>query len=80
MLSKLGLLDVETIRSVIDAHIVVRQYGGHLVMRGGTRGSKERDQDRLILMPKEKNELVISLNEGTAAGIEKAIKKLAQYT
>jgi hypothetical protein len=39
LLSKLGLLDLETLRSVLDAYVIARQYAGHLVMRGGSRGS-----------------------------------------
>jgi hypothetical protein len=70
MLSKLGHLNEDTIRLVIDAYLIVEQYGGHLILRGGKRGSKEHGQDRLIALPKEKAALVVSLNEVTAVEIE----------
>jgi hypothetical protein len=79
LLSKLGYLNADTIRFVIDAYLVIEQYGGHLILRGGKRGNREHGQDRLIALPKEKAALVVSLNEVAAAEIEKAIKALNTY-
>jgi hypothetical protein len=79
LLSKLGFLDVETIRSVIDAHIVVRQYADTLTLLGGQRGSTERGQENIIAMSNERVEHVIAVNESTAEQIDKAIQLLKRH-
>lgn len=79
LLSELGHLNADTIHLVVDAYLIVEQYGGHLILSGGKRGSKEHGQDRLIALPKEKAALVASLNEATATELDKAIKALNTY-
>jgi hypothetical protein len=77
MLDKLGLLDQETIQSVVAAHMVMEQYcerlqmlGGHLVenVTAGTR--------RLIALPGNKAKHVAAANTGISDAIQKAITKL----
>jgi hypothetical protein len=79
VVSKLGVLDIETIQCVIDAYILVRQYGTRMVIRGGTRGSKERGLDNMIEMPRERAKYIIAASEGVAGEIEKTIKLLERY-
>jgi hypothetical protein len=77
MIDKLGLLDPETIQSVIAAHMVVEQYCERLQMLGGrlvenvTSGTR-----RLVALPADKAKRVIAANTGLSDAIQKAIAKL----
>jgi hypothetical protein len=77
MIDKLGLLDPETIQSVIDAHMVVEQYCERLQMLGGrlvenvTSGTR-----RLVALPADKAKRVTAANAGLSDAIQEAIAKL----
>jgi hypothetical protein len=77
-ISKLGLLDPETTRALIAAHIVIEQYVGHLIMRGCVAQPISTSR-RYISVANSKAKLVIALNEETAKVIQKALDRLASY-
>jgi hypothetical protein len=78
MLPRLGLLDADTIRAVIDAHLVIEQYVGHLTMQGGII-SEQSPTRRLIALKKETIDRIILINGGTADTIQLALNSLAKY-
>jgi hypothetical protein len=82
MTSKIGLLDPETIRDVIDAYIVVEQYGEQLLRAvGGSLIEQVGEYRRGIVLANGVGEvnILIAVNEGTSDAIQTALKKLDAY-
>ncbi len=79
MLPKMGLLDVDTIRAVIDANILVEQYCEKLIMMGGQLQQQMPSHRRLVLMSPDKAPNVAAMNESIAGEIQKVIIKLDAY-
>jgi hypothetical protein len=75
IIEKLGLLDPETIQSVIAAHMVVEQYCERLLMVGG-RLVENLTHRRLVEVPADKAKHVIAGNTSIADAIQKATAKL----
>jgi len=76
---KLGLLDEETIVAVLDAYVVMEQYCGQLIIRGGKLVDGLPENRRLVSVDPT---LFKELRVGTLAVndvIEKAIKRLDSY-
>ena len=77
MINKLGLLDPETIQSVIAAHMVVEQYCERLQMLGGRLVENVASGTRrLVALPIDKTKHVIAANTGLSDAIQEAIAKL----
>lgn len=80
LLPKLGLLDVETIREVIDANIVIEQYCEQLTMRGGVLGGPtQMGARRLIAMKADTTEMVAKMNDVMAKRIKGVLERLDAY-
>jgi hypothetical protein len=80
MLSKIGLLDTDTIQQVIDSHIVIEQYCEQLVMREGQLSSEKYTPGRrLIGMKADKVPEIIAINESIAKRLREAIQSLDRY-
>jgi hypothetical protein len=78
MAPKFGLLDQETIQSVIAAYIVVAQYCERLLLLGGhLREDLIADTGRrLVALPADKARLLIAINTSILRVIQDAIAKL----
>src|SRR6266511_265386 len=76
LLSKLGLLDPETIRSVIDAHLAIEQHKDELLQWGGRLRDDLPSHGRVVDIPSEYFGLVVVTNEHLFGKIQTAIEKL----
>lgn len=78
MLPKVGLLDPETIQSVIAAYVVVEQYFEKLLLLGGRLNERLTSQSgrRLVVLSADHAPQVIAMNTAISEVIEKAIAKL----
>jgi hypothetical protein len=75
-LQKIGLLDVETIKSVMAAYSVIDQYCETLLRLGGRFDKQMPEHRRIIIMPKESAKKVADANRQTSNYLEEAIKRL----
>jgi hypothetical protein len=75
MVNKLGLLEQETIQSVVAAHMVVEQYYERLMMVGG-RPVEDLTHRRLVGVPADKAKHVSTANVALSGVIQEAIAKL----
>jgi hypothetical protein len=76
LLSKLGLLDVDTIREVIGIYVSIDQYCEALIMRGGTIATSIRPDRRLIAMPVGRAAFVVRTNRQLVGMIESVVGRL----
>jgi hypothetical protein len=79
MVSKLGLLDQETIERVIDAYAALDGYYERLVLAGGRLEKKlipPNSNSRLLAFPADKARAVTTMNDGLLDVIQKAIDRL----
>ena len=79
MVEKLGLLDPDTIRSVIDAHLAVEQHSDHMLQWGGSLRNDLPSHGRVVDVSSERAELVIFANEGLLGVLQTAIDRLGRY-
>jgi hypothetical protein len=75
MLPKIGLLDPTTIRSTVDAYLMIDQYSESLLLIGGNLSQKAPHR-RLIEMPSNSANLVMTLNKVTSEAIQRALSNL----
>jgi hypothetical protein len=76
---KLGLLDEDTIKEVLDAYVVNEQYFDRLILGGGKLMENMSGNRRLVLMRAESAPIVRGGNLGVNDAVQKAIKKLEKY-
>jgi hypothetical protein len=78
MLPKIGLLDPETIQSVINAYVLVDQYCEKLLLLGGhVREDLEAKTDRrLVHLSTDNSAYVITLNRNLSNALQKTIAQL----
>jgi len=76
MLGKFGLLDVHTIRNVIDSYLIVEQFGAKLLLLGGTMVGNMPEGRRFISLPGTKTKHVVAMSEGMIGQIRQSIDKL----
>jgi hypothetical protein len=78
MLPKIGLLDPETIQSVINAYVLVDQYCEKLLLLGGhVREDLEAKTDRrLVHLSTDNSAHVITLNRNLSDALQKTIARL----
>jgi hypothetical protein len=76
---KLGLLDEDTIKEVLDAYVVIEQYFDRLILGGGKLMENMSGNRRLVLMRAESAPIVRGGNLGVNDAVQKAIKKLEKY-
>lgn len=79
MLPKIGLLRADTIRTVMDAYVLIEQYAEGLILLGGTIHPNMPENRRLIFMNAERAMIVTAINEERARAIKEAIDALAPY-
>jgi hypothetical protein len=79
MLPKLGLLRADTIRTVMDAYVLIKQYAEGLILLGGAMQPNMPEDRRLIFMTAERAKIVTAINEERARAIKEAIDALAPY-
>lgn len=80
VLAKIGLLDVDTIRAVIDVYLVLEQYGEQLILLGGTKPDNLPEHRRTVLLMRGHAPKVVSLNRAMSGLIKAAIKQLDKVT
>jgi hypothetical protein len=78
VIDKLGLLDEETIEAVIDAHIVIEQYFGTLILHGG-EALDYGGARRSVMIPSGMSSRLRGMNLGVNDIIQKAIEKLSKH-
>lgn len=78
VLSKLGFLDIDTIRRVSDAYILIDQYCEQLLLRGGEAAERLPNR-RAVLMPKHAATFVADTNERYAKALHEATESLDKY-
>lgn len=79
ILPKIGLLDPDTARKVIDAYILLSQYFEGLILVGGIVVQKLPEGRRLAQLQTDMASFVIEYNQARAGFIKKAIDALAPY-
>jgi len=77
--SKLGFFDVATIEAVIDAYIVIDNFGDRVIALGGVWLQHSGDKRRMIRVNGEFGDKIKGGMLGTRDTIEKAIGKLEPY-
>jgi hypothetical protein len=78
MLSKLGLLDPETVQNVITAHGVLERYAEHCLRMGGTMVERPGTR-RLIAVPGDMAARVAKMKRVLVEVIDKALVGLNNY-
>jgi hypothetical protein len=78
LVSKLGLLDGDTIREVVDAYILIDEYCERLVILGG-RIQRDVPNRRGVLMPENRAAHVVALNRVISTGLDAAVRRLHAY-
>jgi hypothetical protein len=77
VLQKIGLLDVETIKSVMKSYSLVDQYCETLLMRlGGRFNERTPEHRRVLIMPQKSAKQVIAVNRAMSEKMKEAIKRL----
>jgi len=76
---KLGLLDPETVKEVINAYTLIYQYSESLMQIGGEIKDLGIAHRRLIEMPEVRAPNVAAMNRNMALAIERAEQKLDQH-
>jgi len=79
IIPKIGLLDSDTIREVIDIYIIIDQYCEQLILLGGRIVENMPDHRRLVRMPQIRSENVATMNRNMAVLMETAITRLNAY-
>jgi len=78
MLSKLGLLDPDTVQKIISAHGVLERYAEHCLRMGGVM-IETPSARRLIELPGDKAGRVVRMNRVLVEVIDKALVGLDDY-
>lgn len=76
ILDKIGLLDLETITSVIGAYTLIDQYMESVLMLGGIPSAHTLSNRLVVLLSGSKNKHLAALNEATVEKIMEAIDSL----
>jgi hypothetical protein len=79
MLSKLGLLRADTIRTVMDAYVLTEQYLEQLILAGGTLQSNMPENRQIVYLDAQPAEFVIEFNRTRAGVVKEAVNALAPY-
>jgi hypothetical protein len=79
LLDKIGLLDVATLRAVIESYLVIEQYAQKLVLVGGTLVENMPGDKRVVSLRAEQTELVITITEAVIDKIRESVKMLSTY-
>jgi hypothetical protein len=80
MLSKIGLLDAETIRKVMKAYAITEQYLDDLIIYSGGAPADDRNSDRRrVYMKAEHADGVVKMNTIKAGVVKEAMEAVAAY-
>jgi hypothetical protein len=79
VLPKMGLFDADTIKEVIEAYIVVEQYGENLIVLGGKLSTEIPNHRRIIFMPMVRAKTIAKMNRELAERVTKAKQALNRY-
>lgn len=77
LVTNIGLLDDEAIRSVADVYILVDQYADHLAMLGARQNQSVPSHRRNFILPAEAAKNVASISRSLVKKIDIAIGKLS---
>jgi hypothetical protein len=78
-LPKIGLLQSETIRKVMDAYVLTEQYVEQLILLGGRLQSNMPENRRLVYLDATHAKFVVELNRIRAGVVKEAIDALSPY-
>jgi hypothetical protein len=76
LLPKLGLLDAETVRSVIDIYVSIDQYCESIIMSGGTISPNNRSDRGLLSMPIASTSHMAKINRDLVGMLKPVIDRL----
>jgi hypothetical protein len=79
MMSKIGLLRADTIRTVMDAYVLTEQYLEQLILVGGSLQANMPENRQLVYMDAHHAPFVIEFNETRAGVVKEAMNALAPY-
>ena len=79
MLSKIGLLQSDTIRKVMDAYVLTEQYVGQLILIGGMLRTDMPENRPLVYLEAKHAKVVIEFNRARAGVVKEAMDALAPY-
>lgn len=79
MLPKIGLLRADTIRTVMDAYVLIEQYAEGLILLGGAMQPNMPEHRRLIFVDAGHAKSVAAINLARADFIKGAIDALEPY-
>jgi hypothetical protein len=79
MMSKIGLLRADTIRTVMDAYVLTEQYLEQLILVGGSLQASMPENRQLVYMDAHHAPFVIEFNETRAGVVKEAMNALAPY-
>lgn len=77
VLPKIGLLDLDTIRAVMDAYALLGQYIDGLIIMGGSLRAELPKDRRVVLMSGTQTDKVVIYNRNTAGVVRSAIDSLS---
>lgn len=78
-LDKIVLLDMETIKEVIECYIIIEQYCENLLMLGAKLDSQSVPNRRMIYVPGAKGDALIQMHQSIAERLNRAIYKVSKY-
>jgi hypothetical protein len=76
VLAKIGLLDAEAVRRVVDAYVIIEQYSEGLILLGGTLRQDMPEGRRVVYLDAQHAEIVAGINRSRAEFINGAIRTL----
>jgi hypothetical protein len=79
MLPKIGLLRVDTIRTVMDAYVLIEQYAEGLILLGGKMYPNMPENRRLIYFDTVHAQSIAAINQARAGAIKEAMDALEPY-
>jgi hypothetical protein len=79
MLSKIGLLNAETIRKVMNAYVLTEQYLDGLILLGGVLQANMPENRQMVYMDAHYAATVAKMNNVKAGVVKEAMEALAPY-
>lgn len=79
LISKLGLLDVETVKAILRAYGLIDQHSQQLILLGGIPTEAKGLDGRLVLMRNQHAPLTAQLNRNYAQTVREAVNSLDPY-
>ena len=80
MLPKIGLLPTDTIQKVMDAYVLIEQYGQEMIQLGGVMLPNMPENRRVIFMGAFLSTVVPAINKARADFIKAGIDALESHS